>query len=363
MDWNWKQKNWPKFEYNASALAEIEAHFQRQSGSLFGAMKYIDDINRSDLVITVMSTEALKTSEIEGELLKRESVRASLQKNFGLQKDGTKILPAEEGICEMMVSVHREYAALLSHETLFQWHEMITRGRRDLKDQGCYRTHEGEMQIISGAAYAPKIHFEAPPSNTLLFEMTRFIEWFNGSLSLPALTRASMAHFYFESIHPFEDGNGRIGRALVIKALSQSVKAPVLMALSHAIEKNKKEYYRHLELFNRRLEITGWIQYFADTIIEAQSYAVTLIDFLIAKTRLFDRLKGSLNARQEKALSRMFREGPEGFKGGMSAENYIKITGATRPTATRDLADMVAKRALTKTGQRRHTRYHIFVQL
>ncbi len=352
MKWNWQQEGWPNFDYDQSVLADLEKCFLHQSGVLQGSMKHIDETHYSDLRITLMGTEALKTSEIEGEILKRESVQASLRKNFGLKADKIHISPAEEGIVEMMVALHRDYKSSLTHETLFKWHKMIMKGRHDLNNHGSYRTHKEPMQIISGADYAPKVHFEAPLSKNVQPEMNRFINWFNTSVSLPPLTRAGIAHFYFENIHPFEDGNGRIGRALVIKSLSQSIETPALIALSQVIQNQKKEYYRQLELFNTRLEITEWLKYFATTLLKAQNYSITLIDFLIAKTRLFDRLKGHLNERQEKALSRMFKEGPEGFKGGMSAENYIKITGATR-----DLSNLVEKGALTKTGERRHTRY------
>ena len=196
--------------------------------------------------------------------------------------------------------------------------------------------------------------------------MSEFIEWFNitaptGKTPLPALTRSGLVHLYFVCIHPFEDGNGRIGRALAEKVLSQAVGAPTLIALSLKIQNAKKEYYRQLELNNKDLSVTSWLEYFTSTILQAQDYSQKFIDFLIDKTKLYDRLRGQLNDRQEKVLTRMFREGLEGFKGGLSAENYIKITGASRATTTRDLNDLVAKGALTSKGTLRHTRYYLNV--
>jgi Fic family protein len=176
------------------------------------------------------------------------------------------------------------------------------------------------------------------------------------------ITRAGIAHFYFVTIHPFEDGNGRIGRALAEKALSQALRQPTLIALSQTIEKNKKSYYEALHRQSRDNEVTPWLVYFADTVLQAQDTTQRMIDFLIQKTKLYDRVKSRLNERQEKALSRIFREGVEGLKGGLSAENYISITGAARATATRDLQDLVDKGVLIRTGALKSTRYHLNIE-
>jgi Fic family protein len=198
--------------------------------------------------------------------------------------------------------------------------------------------------------------------------MKRFVAWFNRTApgreeSLSALTRAGIAHLYFESIHPFEDGNGRIGRAIAEKALAQSLGQPTLIALAATILARRKNYYDALEAANKKNEITRWLMWFAAAAIEAQRRTIALVEFLIDKTKLFDRLKGQLNARQEKALLRVFREGPEGFRGGLSAGKYTTITGASPATTTRDLADLVAKGALRREGERRYARYHLSVPL
>lgn len=193
--------------------------------------------------------------------------------------------------------------------------------------------------------------------------MAKFIAWFNdtGGGPQPALTRAGIAHLYFESVHPFEDGNGRIGRAIAEKALAQCFGRPTLIALAAAILARRKAYYAALEAANKGNEVTAWLSWFAGIAIEAQRRTTARVEFLIEKTRLLDRLRGQLNPRQEKALLRMLREGPEGFKGGMSAGNYIAITGASPATATRDLADLVNQGALLRIGERRHARYHIAI--
>ncbi len=165
--------------------------------------------------------------------------------------------------------------------------------------------------------------------------MEQFIAWFNdtaptGKKPLSALLRAGIAHLYFVSIHPFEDGNGRIGRALAEKTLAQCFGQSTLIAIACTIERNKKAYYTAIEQANRRNEITPWLLYFADLVLNAQGYTATWIGFLISKAKVYDRLRGLLNPRQEKVLARLFREGPEGFIGGLSAEKYIGITSAPR---------------------------------
>lgn len=357
MKWNWQHKDWPQFDYDKTALDALEAKFLHQSGIVLGTLKHINEGELSELTVDLISTEAIKTSEIEGEFLNRDSVQSSIKKNFGLDTKLRRSSLAEQGIAEMMVDLYKTFDEPFSHAKLFQWHKMLTSGRRDLTDIGRYRTHKEPMEIISGADYAAKVHYEAPPSGSMNDEMERFLNWINVSHYLPPLTRAGIAHLYFECIHPFEDGNGRIGRAVAEKTLSQAIGQPTLLALSQTIQNNRKAYYSNLERFNKGLEITGWLVYFAETVLEAQSYSLRLIEFLIAKTKFYDRHRGQFNDRQDKTINRIFKEGLDGFKGGLSAENYITITETTRPTATRDLTDLVAKGVFRKTGERRYTRY------
>ncbi len=365
--WNWQQDDWPRFRFDKSTLEEREAKFLLHGGLLLGALLHIGDNDKSALTVDLISNEALKTSEIEGEYLNRESVQSSIRRNLGLDTDARRIPPAEQGIADMMMDLYRSFAEPLTHETMFRWHGMLTAGRRDLKNIGAYRTHDEPMQIISGPIGNPKIHFEAPPSAAVEREMEGFVYWFNntaphGNTALPALTRTGIAHLYFATIHPFEDGNGRIARALAEKALSQALGQPTLIALSQTIQKNKNSYYEALNQSSRDNEITAWLGYFADTVLQAQNTTQCMIDFLIQKTKLYDRVKSQLNQRQEKALARIFHEGVEGFKGGLSAENYISITGAARATATRDLQDLVGKGVLIRTGALKSTRYHLNIE-
>ncbi len=361
MRWNWQLPQWPHFRFQPAGLAAREAGFLQGSGVIVGTVRHLPDDEHLQLVIELISTEALKTSEIEGELLDRDSVQSSLRRQFGLQVDARRVAPAERGIAEMLGDLYRGHASPLTQDMLFAWHRLLLQGRTDLQ-VGQWRSGPEPMQVVSGPVHAPKVHFEAPPAGAVPAEMARFCQWFNdtapgGPSALPALARAGLAHLYFECIHPFEDGNGRIGRAIAEKALAQGTGQPSLVALSLMIERQRQQYYRELELANKALEADRWLDWFADTVLSAQGHTLRWLEFLIGKARLLDRLRGRINPRQEKALLRMLREGPEGFRGGLSAGNYQSITGAPPATARRDLVDLVVLGALRRTGVLRGTRY------
>jgi Fic family protein len=368
MTWNWQKPDWPHFIWDQGRLALAERQFLIGGGVLLGTVKHLGDEERNQLTVEAMSTEALTTSEIEGEILDRASVQSSIQGQLGLAEDNRRVAPREQGVAEMMVGLYRTFSAPLSEEMIFAWPRMLMSSRTDIRDVGRYRTSDEPMQVVSGAIGAPKIHFEAPPSAQVPGEMAVFIDWFNrtapgGSEPLPALTRAGAAHLYFESIHPFEDGNGRIGRAIAEKSLAQSLGRPTLIVLAATILARRASYYNALEAASKQNEITEWLAWSAGVTIEAQRRTLALVEFLIEKTRLFDRLKGQLNDRQRKGLLRMFKEGPEGFKGGLSAGKYVTITGASAATATRDLVDLTEKGALVRTSELRHARYNLTVPL
>jgi Fic family protein len=368
MKWNWQQSDWPHFTWNKGRLALAEQHFLVGGGVLLGTVKHLGEEERNQLTVEAMSTEAMTTSEIEGEILDRASVQSSIQRQLGLAEDNRRVAPREQGVAEMMVDLYRTFSDPLSEKMLFDWHRMLMSGSRGIKDVGRYRSSDEPMQVVSGAIGALKIHFEAPPSAQVPREMAAFIDWFKrtapgGSEPLPALTRAGAAHLYFETIHPFEDGNGRIGRAIAEKSMAQNLGQPTLIVLAATILARRASYYNALEVASQGNEITGWLAWFAGITIEAQQRTLALVELLIDKAKLFDRLKGQLNERQQKALLRMFKEGPEGFKGGLSAGKYSTITGASPATATRDLVDLMEKGALVRTGELRHARYSLSVPL
>jgi Fic family protein len=367
MSWNWQQQDWPDFQWDASLLEQAERRFLVGGGMLLGATVHLEEEERSQLTIELMSSEALHTSEIEGETLDRASIQSSIRRKLGLPADEESASLAEQAVSEMTVDALLTFDQALTQQGLCFWQSLVTKGRNDLTDIGRFRTHAEPMQIVSARLEKPKVYFEAPPSAQVPAEMSRFIGWFNGAAvgggekPLPALTRAGIAHLYFESIHPFEDGNGRVGRAVAEKALSQGIGQPTFVSLSSTILARRRSYYGALAASSTSNEITDWLLWFAGMVLEAQRRTLTECLFILDKARMLDRLRGSLNGRQEKALLRMFREGSCGFVGGLSASNYAAITGAPHATTTRDLADLVSKKALRKVGELRHTRYHLAV--
>jgi Fic family protein len=362
MRWNWQQADWPDFRWDEKIFVKAEAAFLRGAGVLVGSAKHLDEDARQQLLVEAMSVEALTTSEIEGEMLNRASVLSSIQRQLGFLSDRRKIQPAEQGISELMVDLYRGVDEALTDDQLFSWHRMVVSGRADLRDIGRYRTRDEPMQVVSGASYAPKVHFEAPPSTRVPKEMERFLEWFNETApgkdsALTPLTRGGIAHLYFESIHPFEDGNGRVGRAIAEKALVQGFGQPVIVALARSILAHHGDYYRALEDANKTNDVTKWLRWFSAIALGAQYRAFAQIDFVIQKAKLLDLVRGRINARQEKVLLRMLREGPEGFEGGIGAKKYSTIAETAPATTTRDLAGLVEVGALIRSGELKHTRY------
>ncbi|MDE0061484.1 MAG: Fic family protein [Gammaproteobacteria bacterium] len=365
--WVWQDPNWPNFSWDDGALRPYIARFDRDAAWLSGALEFITDDDLAAVHLDWLEDESVETAAIEGEALKRESVRASLLHYFGLQAS-QHASRAEQGMARMAVDAFRTYDQPLTHEMLWQWHLMLMSSSPTIRTLGAYRSDPSSIAIVSvrrGRMEGGRVHYRGPPGTIVHAEMERFMEWYNREVGQPGrghvLPLAGAAHLYFESIHPFEDGNGRIGRALAEKALSQGLGRPSLIPLSRTIHKRQETYYRALEGCKASLDASAWQTWFADMAIDALHQGQLRLVRQAEQARLFGRLDGQINARQDKALMRLFREEPEGFKGGLSAGNYQTITGAPPATATRDLADLVDKGALRKTGQGRYTRYWLNV--
>ena len=361
MKYNWQQKNWPNFKYKTDLIEDNLFDFAQRTGRIGGVLDGFSESEQSEAMINLMVSEAIKTSEIEGEYLSRKDVMSSIRRNLGLNPE----LPVSkdkrvEGITELMLAIRKHFKTPLTEKILFDSHSMLMKGSPGIQI-GQWRTHKEPMQIVSGAIGREVVHFEAPPSNTVSFEMSGFIAWFNESQNTikKPIIRSAVAHLYFESIHPFEDGNGRIGRAVAEKALSQSINRPVLFSLSKSIESNKNNYYDALKAAQRSNEITDWISYFVKTVIDAQIDAEQEIEFTLKKTKFFDNNKNALNERQQKVVRRMLEEGHQGFEGGMNARKYVSIASTSKATATRDLQDLVEKDIFIPVGGGRSTRYEI----
>ena len=366
MSYNWQLKDWPNFTYELTATIEKNLFaFAERTGRVSGLIEGLAEAARMETVIEMMVSEAVKTSEIEGEYISRRDVKSSIRNNLGLSAPKEQVNDKRaEGAAALMVAVRDHYSEALSEKMLFEWHETLMVGDKRIK-KGAWRTHEDPMQIISGPFGKEKVHYEAPPSARVPDEMKAFIRWYNdtapnGDKEIDkSPVRSALAHVYFESIHPFEDGNGRIGRAISEKALSQGVGRPILLSLSASIEANRNAYYDALNAAQYTLDATAWVEYFVQTCLDAQIQAEEKINFTLKKTKLFDRFEKTMNERQLKVVRRMLEDGPDSFEGGMSAKKYMAITKVSKATATRDLQDLTEMGVLIPEGGGRSVRYKV----
>lgn len=369
--YNWQQSDWPNFQYDVSRSYEKLLSISEKMGLISGKLTHLTENQQHEAIITLMVEEAVKTSEIEGEHISRLDVRSSIKNKLGLNQ---KTIPVHDkrakGIAELLLDGRNTFKQPLTQTKLFDWHLMLMSGSTNPNLRvGHWRTDKEPMQIVSGHHNNWVVHYEAPPSERVPLEMKRFIRWFNATAPGKSTAiqfapiRAAIAHLYFESIHPFEDGNGRIGRALAEKALSQGFGYPVLISLSLAIESNKKAYYAALKAASRSSKVDVWLDYFVDLILSAQVEVEKQVSFIFKKTHFFDRLGEVLNERQLKVIKRMMQAGVVGFEGGISAKKYMSMTGTSKATATRDLQHLFAINALKQIGSGRSVRYELDLDL
>lgn len=365
--YNWQMPDWPNFQYSLEAFYDRLLFISEKAGLINGKLLHLEKSLQTEAMINLLVEEAMKTSEIEGEYISRPDVRSSIKNKLGLTQTNLPIQDLRaQGVVEMMFDVRNTYEAPLSDMVLFDWHLMLLSGSRNPNLKiGTWRTHEEPMQIISGHYGKSIVHYEAPPSKIVPKEMEKFIHWFNRTapngpepIKFPPV-RAAIAHLYFESIHPFEDGNGRIGRAISEKALSQGFGYPIFFSLSPAIENNKKEYYSAVHQTSRTNQITDWIDYFITVIFNAEIEIENQINFILKKSKFFDTYNNKLNDRQLKVIRRMFKVGDKEFEGGMSAKKYMKIADTSKATATRDLQELTHMRIFIQIGSGRSVRYEL----
>ena len=364
MDYIWQHKDWPNFNWDSETIDQNAYAWAREAGGLLGEVKHLPENQRSDAMIDLLVSEAVKTSQIEGENLDREDVRSSIRNQLGLNPTPEPVSdPRADGIAQMMLSVRENYTKPLTAKLLCAWQDMVIADpyARERIEVGRWRSTTEPMQIVSGAYGKETVHYEAPPAKHIPKEMTAFIRWFNNSKDIKAPIRAGIAHLYFECIHPFADGNGRVGRAIAEMALSQELGHPAIMSLSTTIQNKRKEYYKELNNASTKTpNISQWLTWFTQTILESQQQAHDQIAFILAKARFHTNYQDKLNERQHKIINRMLKEGPEGFTGGMNASKYAKITACAKATATRDLAQLLQMGAIKKlNGGGRSTRYEL----
>lgn len=363
--YNWQLPEWPNFVYDVQEIQPLILAFAQETGEVSGMIQGLSDDLKQETLLQLMLSEAVTTSEIEGEYISREDVMSSIRNNLGLNETLIKVKDQRAGgLAELMLDVRKSFDQPLSLDMLQTWHNMLMTGARNVSP-GEWRIGTEPMQIVSGAYGREVIHYEAPPSSDVPKEMERFVQWYNkANFSLKgevaeAVLKSAVAHMYFESIHPFEDGNGRVGRAIAEKALSQSIGCPVMLSLSKIIEHDKAAYYAALKEAQRSLDITAWINYFASVILEAQRDAKAMVQFTLRKAQFFDRYKHQLNERQLKAVNKMLEKGADGFEGGMTAKKYIGITKTSKATATRDLQELQVTGIFAQEGAGRSIRYQL----
>lgn len=321
---------------------------------------------REEAVLQTLTADVVKSSEIEGEKLDPGAVRSSIARRMGLDIGG--LIPSDrniDGVVEMMLDATRHYSAPLTCERLFGWHASLfpsVRGGLTAINVGTWRDdRRGAMQVVSGPIGQERIHFEAPPARQVPREMTAFLNWFNQNTDLDPVLKAGVAHFWFVTIHPFEDGNGRIARAIADLCLARSEKSRQrFYSMSAQIRLKRKAYYDILEQTQKgATEITPWLAWFLECLGAAIAGAETFLDDILAKARFWERAHGvELNSRQRLILNRLL----DGFEGKLTTSKWAKLTKSSQDTATRDIQDLIQKGILERSAEGgRSTSYEILL--
>lgn len=366
MNFNWQLSDWPSFKHDTTLLQSSLSQYSEKLGAVRSLLSMFDSDVLEDKSIVQLTNEAVDTSAIEGVSLNREAILSSVCRRLGRKAPHPKANDAAaDGFAALILDVRNGYASKLTKSMLLRWHTLLFSGRPTLVSAGKFRTHKESMMVLGGGIEGKDIRFVAPPSSRVEHEMTQFVKWFNASQAdvdsgvMHPAVRIAAAHLYFESIHPFEDGNGRIGRMIVCKAIAQNLGMPVLPPVSVAIRKARTEYYDAIRAASRTNEITDWCRFFTGILTTAMDEMAQELVFLVKKIQFFSAHASHLNARQTQVLERMSAEGHPGFAGGMNAAKYMKIAKTSKATATRDLAELTQIGALVKTGAGPGIRYHL----
>jgi Fic family protein len=364
--WIWQDPHWPAFIWDAGALASGLAAARRAQGEIGGMARLLDADADLNAQVEVLTREGVATSAIEGEKVDPAAVRSSLARRLGLPTAGLPAAPRSvDGLVEVMLDAAREPARPLTLEQLCGWQAaLFPTGRSGLHEikVGALRG-EAPMQIVSGPIGRERVHYEAPPSERLPAEMKRLLAWFNKPPEkLDGLLRAGLAHAWFELVHPFEDGNGRVGRALLDRALSQDdPRASRFYSMSARFEKVRDEYYDALgELCRGGLDATQWLEWFLAQVAAATAASEQTVQNVLFKARFWMlHAAKALNERQRKALNALLEAGPGGYTGGMTNRKYAHLTRTSPATAQRDLALLVEQGCVVLLGAGRGARYEL----
>jgi Fic family protein len=363
----WEKPDWPAFTWDEKALAKPIAQVSREQGRLLGKMEALGFDLRNEAHLRTLTEDVLKSSEIEGEKLERDQVRSSIARRLGMDVGG--LIPADrdvEGVVEMMLDATSNYQKPLTEERLFDWHAaLFPTGRSGMHKirVGTWRDDStGPMDVVSGAIGKEKVHYQAPPAERLSDEMAKFLTWFEGPKDTDPLLTAGLAHLWFVTIHPFDDGNGRIARAIADMALARSEKTGQrFYSMSAQIRRERNDYYNTLEATQKgALDVTRWQTWFIDCLHRAIDGAQETLGAVLFKAQFWERFaKEPLNERQIKVLNRLL----DGFEGKLTTSKWAKLAKCSQDTAYRDILDLVERGAMQKDpGGGRSTSYSLVTE-
>jgi Fic family protein len=362
----WEQKNWPDLTWNSGRLATLLGQVSRDQGRLLGRMQGLGFELRREAQLSTLTEDVVRSSEIEGEKLDIDQVRSSIARRLGMEVGG--LVPTDrdvEGVVEMLLDATTNYMQPLTAHRLFDWHAaLFPTGRSGLHKitVGNWRNDSGgPMQVVSGPIGRQKVHYEAPPAARVSKEMKRFLSWFQAPGDSDPLFIAGLAHLWFVTIHPFDDGNGRIARAIADMALARSEGSTQrFYSMSAQIRRERSDYYIMLERAQKDgLDVTSWQEWFLSCLRRAIEGSQDTLNAVLTKARFWERFaQQSLNARQVKVLNRLLDD----FEGKLTTSKWAKLTKSSQDTAYRDILDLVERGALRKdTGGGRSTSYSLAV--
>ena len=367
----WQSPHWPEFQVDLAALQPALAGARYAQGRAMGMASHLQLMDLGALQLQGWADEAMATAQIEGETLQVNSVRASAARRLGLADAKAAERDARtEATLDVLQAAIAQSRQPLNDDMLHGWHAaLFPTGRSGIQKirTGAYRDHAEPMQIVTPRLGKPDIvHYQAPDSNDVPAHMARLIDWFNTSLGqTDGLVRAAIAHLWFEAVHPFEDGNGRVGRALSEMALAQDLKTEQrLWSLSQQIWLDRTGYYAQLQAATGQanMDVTPWVQWFVGCVHKAADACWEQMQSAARKTRFWTELREQhpqLTPTQTKAINKLYDAGPEGFAGGMSTEKYVNLCGVSRATAYRELMALCEAGVLVQTGSGRGTRYQL----
>lgn len=364
----WQQPQWPDWTYDNAAISAVLAQARLHQGRVIGKAHAIglSTDALTQVINEIWVNEVVATAAIEGQKLDLDQVRSSVMRKLGLGATGMSSRPVD-GLVEVMHDAIKGYSSELSVDRLCGWQSaLFPGGRSGIKhiEVGSFRKFPEPMQIISGQIGKEVVHYQAPASAQVPIEMTVFLNWFNKPASIDGIVRAAIAHLWFETIHPFEDGNGRVGRAVMDMAMAQDAAHDLhLYSMSRQLQENRTAYYDALNRAQKGgLDITDWLNWFVIQFSEACLKSEAHIDKALQKARYWsEHAPQFFNARQQKTIQKLLDAGDGGFLGGLTAEKYCKITGASKATATRDLTDLLLKQAVVVRGVGKSTKYYVNV--